>query len=142
MKKALNNFQSVGLDTNIFVYYFNRESSFYPQTEQLFRDIATLNLPIFTSVITLAELLSFKAPQLMIDNLEQELLLVPKLTMVEVTHQVAKESARIRRDYKFRLSDAIQLATAKLNKTQVFISNDARLKQFKEIKVMLIDEVN
>lgn len=41
----------------------------------------------------------------------------------------------------FRLPDSIQLATAKLNKAKAFITNDERLKSFKELKVVLIKEI-
>lgn len=140
MKKILSKLRSISLDTNVFVYYLDRESPFYSRAEGLFRQIADQNLPIFTSVMTLAELLSFKAPGPQLDKLEQELLLIPNLTMIDVNHQIAKDAARIRRNYGFRLPDSVQLATALFSRTQVFVSNDVKLAQFKELRVVLLKQ--
>lgn len=57
---------------------------------------------------------------------------------VEVDRDVAREAAAIRRKYGFRLLDAVQLATAKLNKAQIFVSNDKGLQKFKELKVIAL----
>ena len=138
LRKTLSKFHSITLDTNIFVYYFDRNSSFYSQAEKLFEQIAVRNLSIFTSVITLSELLSFKASRSQIYKLEQELLLIPNLTMIDVNREIAKEAARIRREYKFRLPDSIQLATALIGKAQAFVTNDQRLKKFQQLPIVLL----
>lgn len=96
---------------------------------------------MITSVLTLTELLSFKAPQHFIDLLEQELLFVPNLQMNEVTKAIAIEAAGIRREYRFRLADSIQLATAQEQKAEIFITNDQKLKQFKPLKILLLTEL-
>lgn len=135
LRKTLGKFRVVGLDTNIFVYYFDSNSSFYPQAERLFEQIAVGNLSIFTSVITLSELLSFKASKSQLYKLEQEFLLIPNLTMIDVNLEVAKEAASIRREYGFRLPDSIQLATALIGRAQAFVTNDERLKKFKKLPI-------
>lgn len=141
LKKVLNNYQRVGVDTNIFIYYFDRRSSFYSNAHQFISHIASKELQIITSILTLIELLSFKAPEEFIDKLEQELLFIPNLTMDEVTRNIAKEAADIRRKYGFRLADSIQLATAIKAKTDVFITNDKKLMKFPGIKILLISSL-
>ena len=138
LRKKLSKFRSISLDTNIFVYYLDSNSSFYSHAEELFEQIAVRNLSIFTSVITLSELLSFKASRSQIYKLEQELLLIPNLTMIDVNREVAREAASIRRGYGFRLPDSIQLATALIGRTQAFITNDQRLKNFQELPIILL----
>ena len=138
LRKKLSKFRSISLDTNIFVYYLDSNSSFYSHAEELFEQIAVRNSSIFTSVITLSELLSFKAPRSQIYKLEQELLLISNLTMIDVNHEVAREAASIRREYGFRLPDSIQLATALIGRTQAFITNDQRLKNFQELPIILL----
>ena len=138
LRKKLSKFRSISLDTNIFVYYLDSNSSFYSHAEELFEQIAVRNLSIFTSVITLSELLSFKASRTQIYKLEQELLLISNLTMIDVNHEVAREAASIRREYGFRLPDSIQLATALIGRTQAFITNDQRLKNFQELPIILL----
>ena len=141
MKNIVSKFHKVGIDTNIFTYYLDRNSPFYAKTEELFTQIARNNLLIITSVITLTELLSFKASQLQLNKLEQEFLLTPNLEVIDVGLEVAKESARIRREYGFRLPDSVQLATAIDAKAQTFITNDKRLKLFRRLPVTLLTEI-
>lgn len=137
---GISRFHSIGLDTNIFVYYLDSNSSFYSQSEKIFKEIADRNLPIFTSIITLSELLSFKASKSQVNKLEREILLVPNLIMVDVNLVIAREAARIRRKYSFRIPDSIQLATCLNQKADIFITNDERLKSFKEIPIVLLDK--
>lgn len=141
LKKLLSNITRVGLDTNILIYYLNSQSVFYPQVVQLFEIIFKRRINMVTSVITLAELLSFQAPTSMLKKLEEELLLVPNFQMQDVDRNVSKEAAAIRRRYKFRLVDSIQLASAISGKAQVFITNDHRLKSFKKLKIISLSDL-
>lgn len=141
MRKVLNSFYSVGLDTNIFVYYLDKDSPFYPQAVKVFKTIAEKKISAITSIITLAELLSFRASQLMLDRLENELFLIPQLAVIEVARDIAKEAGRIRREYRFRLPDSVQLATALHSKTQAFVTNDDNLEKFKELSVILLTDL-
>ena len=138
LRKTLSKFRPITLDTNIFVYYLDRNSSFYSQTEKLFEHIAIRNLSIFTSVIALSELLSFKATRPQLYKLEQELLMIPNLTIIDVNREIAKEAANIRREYKFRLPDSIQLATGLIGRAQAFVTNDRRLAKFQRLPIVLL----
>src|SRR5207248_6090877 len=46
----------------------------------------------------------------------------------------------LRRAYGFRIPDAIQLATCLYQKVDLFITNDRRLKTYKEIPIILLSE--
>lgn len=136
-----NNITKLALDTNLFVYFFDKNSSFYPAADILFRDIAANNKRIITSTITLTELLSFKnIPAAALKRLENSLRSIPELSIVDVSQEVALEAARVRRKYGFRLADSIQLATAMCVKAQIFITNDEGLKKFQETEVKLLKE--
>ena len=63
----------------------------------------------------------------MLEKLEEELTLIPNITIVEVDQTLAREAGRIRRQYKFMLPDSIQLATALDAKVDVFVTNDKKL---------------
>jgi predicted nucleic acid-binding protein len=67
---------------------------------------------------------------------------VPNLTDLEDNMAISLEAARIRREYGLRLPDATQLATAIYAKAKAFITNDHRLKQFKEIKIITLEQLN
>ncbi len=143
MKKSLklSKYPSIGLDTNIFIYYLTRNSPFYPLANELFKTIESKGIEITTSTITLIEILSFKIPQSDISNLEKEFLLLPKLRMIAPDIEIAKVAAKIRREYGFGLADSIQLATALKSGAKVFITNDAGIKKFKELKVVLLNKL-
>lgn len=138
---GIANIKHAFLDTSIFIYYFEKHPQFGPRCKVIFEKLAYSKMQASTSIITLTELLS--APH--IDNLStkysEELYGIPNLTVFEVNRKIATEAARIRRTYKFKLGDSIQLATAIHAKARAFISNDQRIKNFKEIPVILLSKI-
>ena len=86
-------------------------------------------------------MLSYKANEEAIERLKSDFLSTPNLTIVQVDMKISEDAARIRRKYGFRLPDAIQLATALDYKAQTFITNDKRLKVFKELPITLLTEI-
>lgn len=135
------NYKRVAVDTNIFVYHLTRESLFHPKAVKLLETTVKKKINLITSNITIIEVLSYDAPEKQIKLLEKELFQIPNVEIMEVSNDIAIESARIRRDYGFRLPDSIQLATAVSAKAKAFITNDEGLKKFKELKVITLDEV-
>lgn len=139
---TLSNFKLVGIDSNIFIYYFEENPQFAKASKKIFDGLSVEIIRGVTSVLTLAEVLSKKGlPDNIARNLEESFFEIPNLSILEVNRSIAKDAAKIRRKYGFRIPDAIQLATAVTAHTQVFITNDARLKKFKEIKVILLKEL-
>ena len=132
---------SLALDTNIFIYHFDKKSPFHERASRLFETVTKENKKLFTSTITLAELLSLPAPIADIKMLRDEMLHVPNLRILAVSVQIATLSAHVRRKYGFRLPDAIQLATALEAKAHGFVTNDKTLKKCKEVKVLQLDEL-
>ena len=64
------------------------------------------------------------------------------MEIVEINREIAKKAAKIRAEYKgFKAMDALQLATACLTGCDLFLTNDKQLKQFKEIKCIMVDEL-
>lgn len=131
-------YRLVGLDTAVFIYYFNQHPRFGPKAKAIFAALAENRLKALTSTISLAELLALKAQRDEIRQLHQEVLELPNFSFLPVDEAIATEAARIRRDFGFRLPDALQLATTKLAKAQAFITNDKRLKRFSELDVILL----
>ena len=138
---TLNKYSFVCLDSNIFSYHFHQHPVFGLTAKSIFDKMSLDNLQAVTSLITLTEILSIKAPLVKLKELEKLFKETPNLTIVEFGYAIATQTARIRRKYKFKIPDAIQLATALQAKTQAFITNDEQLKKFKEIKVLLLSEL-
>lgn len=138
----LNNFNLIGLDTNIFIYFFDQDSQFYEQAKNLIaRIVQSRKATITTSIITLVELLSFSAQDELLWQLEDQLYQIPNLEIKDLNKETGQEVARLRRVYGLKLADSIQLATALNSQAEVFITNDRDLKKFKELPVLLITEI-
>jgi len=131
----------VGLDTNIFIYHYQKHPRYIANTRLLFTNLIEEKITAVTSVITLTELLSFKAKEKEIERIRDAFFSTPHLTILPIEFEIAIKAAEIRRAYSYRLPDAIQLATAISEKADVFITNDRRLKGFKELKIKLLNEV-
>lgn len=144
LKRNLNvsKFRLVGLDSNIFIYQLQGNPIFGPIVKNsIFSPLLKNQLSAVTSTITLTEVLSLQSPLSQIEGMQELLLGISNLTFFDVSQEIAMKAAEIRRDYKIRLPDAIQLATAKLAKAQAFITNDQRLKIFKELKVLSLKDI-
>lgn len=141
MKKNLNKFKRVGVDTNFFIYYFQKHPHFGPVVKNVLNLLSENQAMLATSILTMTELLSFKASEILITRLERDLMLMANLQLIEVDNEIAREAARIKREYEFTLADAIQLATALENNVEVFITNDKKLQHFKELKIILLSSL-
>ena len=138
---GIGNIKLIALDSNIFIYNLEQNPEFVKLTDKIFTKLASNKLKAVTSIITLTEILSYPKTEGVINQLKEDFKSTPNLSIFEVDEAIALEAANIRRHYRFRLPDSIQLATAKLSKAKAFISNDERLKKFKELKVILISEI-
>lgn len=132
----------IGIDTNIFIYYFQQNDELGYSAKSLFELLVEGKIKAITSIITLIELLSLPASEKDIDILKAHFLETPNLTIQEINQTIGIEAARIRRVYGFRIPDAIQLATCLYHKTDLFITNDQRLKPFKELSIVFLNRNN
>jgi len=138
LKKSLNKLRPIGVDTNIFIYYLNRASLLYPVADRVFTTILANDQHIHTSILTLSELLSFPGKTSSLDKLENEFTNIPNIQMHDVTKPIALKAASIRRLYNFRLTDAVQIATAIHANAEMFITNDKKLTRCKELPIRLL----
>lgn len=128
----------LALDSNIFIYHFEAHPLYILATKQVFKELINKSSYGITSIISLIEALSYPSPPNVLSKIEEKFKTLPNFTLHEVSEEIGLEAARIRRTYDFRLPDSIQLATALLKKADVFITNDARLRKFKETEVVLL----
>ena len=126
------------LDTNVFIYFFSGSGVLGQKAKKIFASIFDRQNEALTSIITKIELLSQEAPEKEIHELLMFLQEIPSLGIIDLGSEIAIEAARIRRNYHYRLPDAVQLATALHSRADVFITNDQRLANFPEIKIGLL----
>ena len=131
----------VGIDSNIFIYHFERNEHFSLFTDKVFAQINQAKIHPFTSVISVTEALSYPAPQTVLDGILFGFTTLKNLRLVEVNLAISLEAARIRRTYGFRLPDSLHLATSLVGKVDYFLTNDSRLTSFKELEVKMLNDI-
>jgi predicted nucleic acid-binding protein len=118
----------VAVDTAPFIYYIEGGSPFDALAVELFEDcIDSGRNPANTTVVTLAEVLvgAFVGGRPDIaDRYRDILLAAPQLTLAALTPDIAERAARLRADYRLKLPDAIQLASALATGASHFLTND------------------
>src|SRR3989338_2485630 len=139
---GISKYKFVALDSNIFIYHFENNPKFTAHTNVVFKKLIDGSIYAVTSVNSVIETLSFPLPDKVVREIEEAFKTTPNLNIAELNHEIAYEAASIRRRYKsFKLPDAVQLATALNCKAQTFITNDKRLKVFKELPITLLTEI-
>lgn len=131
----------VALDSNIFIYNLEENPEFVKFTDLIFKRLILNKIKAATSIISLTEILSYQRTSNAVKQLTEDFLSTPNLEVFDIDQQIAVEAARIRREYGFRLPDAIQLATALRSKAQAFISNDKKITKFKELSIILLSDI-
>ncbi|MFQ6015046.1 MAG: type II toxin-antitoxin system VapC family toxin [Anaerolineae bacterium] len=142
-KAKLDAFQSVALDTAVFIYHFENNPVYVPLTREVFRRVEGGYLAAFTSTLTITEVLT--GPKKAGDKgmvLEYQRLfhIFPNLRFLPVDEEMATIAADLRAAFDIRTPDAIQLAAARQVGTQAFITNDERLKRVSGIEVLVLGQ--
>lgn len=139
---GIKRFKHIGLDSNIFIYLFEKNPEFIKSCQVIVDLLQKDQIQASTSIISLIETLSFPSPLKILKGIQEGFQTMPNLTIIDVNQDIALEAAKIRRKYGYRTPDAIQLATAKLNRAKAFVTNDERLKNYKNLKVILLSEIS
>jgi predicted nucleic acid-binding protein len=137
-------FRSIGLDTQLFIYHFQENTTYLPLTQAIFETIESGQVKASTSVVTLLEILvkpKREGNARAVEEYKFALQTFPNLKLKSVDQAVAEKAAEIRATHNLRPPDAIQLASAITENAEAFITNDDRLKRAaKEIHVIVLRE--
>lgn len=115
-------------DTNLYIYLIEGRSSQTAQVEVLRNKMRDRGDELFTSALTLREVLT--KPVAQGDHRLRPLFvkgIVATSVLILFDEEAAWMYARIRKDRSLRAPDAIQLACAATAGVDLFITNDARL---------------
>lgn len=98
-----------------------------------------------TSAVTVTEYLTYPYQQNNVNMIDAFYAFIDGMDIgiKSIDKAIAEKAAKIRAEYKFfKTMDALQLATACLSKCDLFLTNDKQLKQFKEIKCIIVEELD
>jgi predicted nucleic acid-binding protein len=62
-------------------------------------------------------------------------------TLVPITADIAERAAELRAQYNLKTPDALQVATAIVTNCDAFVTNDLGIKRVKEVRILLLDEL-
>ncbi len=136
------NYKRIGLDTNVLIYYIEEHPSYLRKIEPLIERIAEGKAIGITSYVTLLELLVKPLREKRFDLAEQyKTILSAQLEMIAMDESVSIKAAELRAKYGIKTPDAIQLASVITKNGDVFVTNDERLADVKEIEVLTLKEI-
>lgn len=143
LRDFLRHHPVIGLDTSIFIYHLEDHPRYGPVTADL---LTALEKGVFqgvTSYLTLMEILvkpKAEGNPEAIRDYEFFLTTFPNLSFVSMGLEVARRAADLRAGYRLRPPDALQLAAALVHGATAFLTNDKKLKQVSELKVLMLDD--
>jgi predicted nucleic acid-binding protein len=135
---------SIFIDTAPIIYYIEAHPQFGPLAKEVVSAFQSENLTAYSSVITLAEVLPKpieSGDEKLAGKFAEFLKHGRNLTMIEISEGMAEAAGKLRGRYPFlKTVDAIQLAAALDVGAGAFLTNDVKLKQFKELKVLVLKD--
>lgn len=139
----MTEYKKVFLDTTPIIYFLDEDVNYAEKVENIFSEILQHEKAMVTSVITCTEYLTYPYRTNNTDkvNVFFEFLTDCDISIYSIDIEIAKKAAQIRAEYKdFKTMDCLQLATACVQNCDLFLTNDKQLRQFKEIKCVIVDE--
>ena len=146
----LENYHCICLDSSTFIYFIEENPTYISKVEPIFSEISYGNIIGISSYLSLLEVLVklIKEGAKEIALQYKDLLLSSTyLKLFPLDDRIAEIAAELRAKYngnglKLRTPDAIQLATGILNDADLFLTNDTKLKQVKDINVLSLDDIS
>ncbi len=132
------------IDTSPYIYYLEKNLQYGDRVKAFLVNNYNLGTEFVTSVITIEEYSIVPYRENNKKLLEDFDMLIEDMetSVIDITKLIAKKAAQIRAEYKnFKAMDALQLAAAVKSSCSVFLTNDKQLRQFKELKVITMEDI-
>jgi predicted nucleic acid-binding protein len=144
LSQDLAQLDSLFFDTAPIIYYIEAHADFGPLTKEAVESFQRGSFTAYSSVITLAEVLA-KPVQAGKEALARRftdfLLRGRNFLLLEITAEIAGRAGRLRGRYPaLRTIDSLQVASALTIGADAFLTNDRRLKQMTEIKMLVLKD--
>jgi predicted nucleic acid-binding protein len=144
LAEELARINSIFIDTSPIIYYIEAHPEFGPLAKEVVTTFQEGNLTAHSSVITLTEVLpkpieggDEKLARKFADFLKHG----KHLTMIEISEGIAEAAGKLRGRYPvLKTVDALQIAAALEIGSEAFLTNDMKLKQIKELKVIVLKD--
>ena len=147
INNLLGNASRIALDTSIFIYYIEKNKTYFDLLKTIFEKSKQSNnsIKIVTSTITLIEVLTkpfFEKQEDLANKYKNILLASEGIYILELNNDIAELAAKLKSKYSFlKTPDAIQIATSIYTNADLFLSNDKKLENISETKVVILDNL-
>jgi len=139
---VLEQFDSIFLDTAPIIYYIEANPQYGRLSKTIVESFQLGKTKAFTSVLTLTEVMTKpiekgndKLAVKFVDFLQYG----KNLTLLEINQTIAIKTAKLRGKYSYlKTIDALQIAAAEDVGADAFLTNDKKLKNIQDIKVLLL----
>ena len=141
---AFQDVRRIYIDTTPLIYLVERNPDYFANMLGIVDYIETEQLQVFTSVITLAEILvqPLKLGNIDIAQEYHDILFDrQEYTMVAITAEIAISAAAIRARYGLRTPDAMHAATAIQSECDAILTNDRDFRRVQDLNVLVVDEL-
>lgn len=131
------------LDTSPIIYFIEDHPKYGQVLVDLLKSVDSEQIRLFTSTLTLMEVLVQPLRFHRHDLVEQYKLILTTsdaITMINMDILIAVEAAKIRAKYNFKTPDSIQLATAINCQADYFFTNDKSLRH-DNLSVVILDSL-
>jgi predicted nucleic acid-binding protein len=144
LDEELGRIDSIFIDTAPIIYYIEANPIFGSLAKKVVDFFQSGKLNAFSSVITLTEVLP-KPTEIGDEKLASrfaEFLKYGKnLRLIEISQDMAERAGMLRGNYPYlKAIDAIQISVAINVGADAFLTNDNKLKQIKDIKVLVLKD--
>ena len=139
----LRGMRRVHIDSMTVIYFIERNPVYRPVVRPLFELLDSQQLMGLSSYVTLLEVMVRPIREGRPDlarAYRDTLVESPGFALFPVDRSIAENGAEIRASYGFRTPDSIQLATALKHEAEAFVINDANLRRFDRLEVLVLDD--
>ncbi len=135
----------VGLDTSVFIYYYEEVQEYLPATQALFERLEAGSFAAVTSVVTLTELITQPLSRRqygLAGRYTSALRRFPNLELVDISVDMAYRAGQMRARYRLRTMDALQVSSVLEAGATGFITNDRRLQRIQDLDVLILADTD
>ncbi len=122
----------ISLDTNIFIYWLEKNTEFYEISAQIIKKIYSGEISATCSSLVLAEI--YNNNQLLVEAIKN----LPNLKIVNVSDEEAELAGNLRFGYGLKVIDSVHIASAIISGSDSFITNDVYLSKKNISKISII----
>ncbi len=144
LSDELDQIQTVFIDTAPIIYYIEAHPQFGPLAKEIVSSFQSGKLIAFSSVITLVEVLPKPVEtgnEKLVKKFSDFLKAGRNISLLGISSDIAELAGKLRGRYtSLRALDAIQIAVSINVKADAFITNDVKLKQIEESKVIVLKD--